>query len=114
VNGFVICLVQTPFWSTMSCASSVSNCVIVIACCLVLSIVCWNVNTLRSSVYAPHCAISNYLLVTLFPLSFVAAKPSGRCRIISMYCSSVQVARNSDKREIVWGWEPGTRFSGEC
>ena len=25
----------------------------------------------------------------------------------------MQVARSSDKREIVWGWEPGVRVGGE-
>ena len=46
-------------------------------------------------------------------MSFVADQPSGRCSIIAIYCSSVQVARSYDKREIVWGWEPGARVAGE-
>jgi hypothetical protein len=61
----------------------------------------------------PHCAISKCRLVTLLPLTTVADQPSGRCFIISIYCSSVKVARSSDKREIVWGWEPGARVTGE-
>ena len=102
MSGFVICRVHTSFWSTMDCARSVPNCVTMFACCLVLSIVYWNVNIPWSSLYAPHCAISNCLFVTLLPMSFVAAQPSGSCLIISMYCLSVHVARNSDKRDIVW------------
>jgi hypothetical protein len=113
VGGFVIGIVQTSFWSTIDCASSVSYCVTVFACCLVLIIVCWNVSTLWSSLYAPHCAISNRRLVILLPLSFVAGQPSGMCFIISIYCLSVQVARSFDKREIVWGWEHGARVAGK-
>ena len=39
VSEFVICRIQTSFWFTMDCASSVLNCVTVFACCLVLSII---------------------------------------------------------------------------
>ena len=32
VSGFVICMVQTSFWSTMDCANSVSYSVTVFVC----------------------------------------------------------------------------------
>ena len=101
MSRFVTCLVQTSFSSTMDCASSASYCVTYFVCCPVRVIVCWNVSTLWASLYAPHCAISNCRLATLVPLSFIADQPSRRCFIISIYCSSVQVARSFDKREIV-------------
>jgi len=63
--------------------------------------------------YAPHCAISNCRLVTLVPMSFIVDQLSGRCFIICIYCSSVQVARSSVKREIVWGCEPGAHVAGD-
>ena len=103
----LICLVQTSFWLTMDCAKSVSYCVTVFACCLVLMIDCWNKKTMWSSLYAPYCAISSCLVVTVFPLSFNAVQPGGRLCIISMNCSSVYVARSSVKRESETNWGPG-------
>ena len=103
VSGFVTCRNHASFWSTMDCASSVSYCVNVVGICHVSIMVCWNVRTLWSSLYASHCAISRCLFVTVIPLSFVADQPAGRLLMISMYCVSVQVSRSSDKRAIVWG-----------
>ena len=88
----------------MDCDSSVSYCVTVVGTCLVSIIVCWNVRTLWSSLYASHCAISSCLFITVMPLSFVADQPAGRLLMISTYCVSVQVSRSSDKRAIVWGF----------
>ena len=87
----------------MDCASSVSYCMTVVESFLVSIIVCWNVKTLWSSLYASHSAISSCLFVTVMPLSFVADQPAGRLLMISMYCVSVHVSRSSDKRAIVWG-----------
>ena len=42
----------------------------------------------------------------MFSLSFVVVQPSGRRCIIFVYCSSVQVAKRSDRQEIVRGWAP--------
>ena len=54
----------------------------------------------------PHSDISNCHFVTMLPLSFVASQPFIRWWITFVYCSSVQVARRSIKRDIVRWWEP--------
>ena len=111
MSGFVTYRKHTSFWSTMDGASSVSYCVIVVGICLVSIVVCWNVRTMWSSLYASHRAISSCLFVTVIPLSFVADQHAGRFLMISMYCVSMQVSRSSDKWAIVWGCGISIGFS---
>jgi hypothetical protein len=98
----------------MDCTSSVSYCVNVVGNCLVSIIVCWNVRTPWSSLYASHCAIPSYLCVTVMPLSFIAYQPVGGLLMMSVYCVSVQVSRISDKRAIVWGCGVNIVYPEEC
>ena len=101
MSGFVTCRNQTSLWSAMDYARSVSYCVTVVVIFLVRIMVCWNVRTLRSSLYYSHCAISSCIFVTVMPLSFFAHQLAGRLLMNSMYCLPVQVSRSSDKRAIV-------------
>jgi hypothetical protein len=89
VKGFVMRLVHTSLCETTDWANSVSYCVTVCGCGLVLSMASCNCRALWSSLYSPQAAINSCLFVTIVPFSFTSCQASGRFLIVAVYCSSV-------------------------
>jgi len=89
VKGFVMRLVYTSLCETTDWANSVSCCVTVCGCGLVISMASCNCRELWSSLYSLHAAISNCLFVTIVPFSFTSCQASGKFLMIVVYFLSV-------------------------
>ena len=89
VKGFVMRLVHTSLCETTDWANSVSYCVTVCGCGLVLSMASCNCRALWSSLCSPQAAINSCIFVTIVPFSFTSCQSSGRFFMVVVYCSSV-------------------------